>query len=98
MYSFVFFKDTATTEIYTYGHTLSLHAALPISSRCGTGRYGCAVRGRRYSVLAGLRGWLGKRKRPCVGLFLVFPETRGLRSGCVPLSASVWAEIGRAHV
>src|SRR3546814_14059185 len=26
------FKDTATTEIYTYGHTLSLHDALPISS------------------------------------------------------------------
>src|SRR3546814_18177636 len=27
---FFFFNDTATTEIYTYGHTLSLHAALPI--------------------------------------------------------------------
>src|SRR3546814_6583942 len=25
-----FFKDTATTEIYTYCHTLSLHDALPI--------------------------------------------------------------------
>src|SRR3546814_1583131 len=30
-----FFNDTATTEIYTYGHTRSLHDALPISS---TGR------------------------------------------------------------
>src|SRR3546814_4244310 len=29
-----FFNDTATTEIYTYGHTLSLHDALPIC--CGT--------------------------------------------------------------
>src|SRR3546814_2806255 len=29
---FVFFvTHTATTEIYTYGHTLSLHDALPIS-------------------------------------------------------------------
>src|SRR3546814_13885475 len=28
-----FFNETATTEIYTYGHTLSLHDALPISSR-----------------------------------------------------------------
>src|SRR3546814_449012 len=28
----VFFNDTATTEIYTYGHTLSLHDALPILS------------------------------------------------------------------
>src|SRR3546814_7749346 len=28
---FLFFIDTATTEIYTYRHTLSLHDALPIS-------------------------------------------------------------------
>src|SRR3546814_3398899 len=28
---FCFFNDTATTEIYTYLHTLSLHDALPIS-------------------------------------------------------------------
>src|SRR3546814_969131 len=27
---FLFFNDTATTEIYTYGHTRSLHDALPI--------------------------------------------------------------------
>src|SRR3546814_20250079 len=30
VYFFFFFNDTATTEIYTYGHTLSLHDALPI--------------------------------------------------------------------
>src|SRR3546814_16769098 len=29
--SFFFFHTTATTEIYTYLHTLSLHDALPIS-------------------------------------------------------------------
>src|SRR3546814_1129076 len=29
---FFFFNYTATTEIYTYGHTLSLHDALPIST------------------------------------------------------------------
>src|SRR3546814_8651216 len=29
-FCFFFFKDTATTEIYTYCHTLSLHDALPI--------------------------------------------------------------------
>src|SRR3546814_7503531 len=28
-----FFNDTATTEIYTYWHTLSLHDALPIARR-----------------------------------------------------------------
>src|SRR3546814_18286094 len=32
MMLFFFFNDTATTEIYTYLHTLSLHDALPI---CG---------------------------------------------------------------
>src|SRR3546814_18451565 len=28
---FLCFKDTATTQIYTYGHNLSLHDSLPIS-------------------------------------------------------------------
>src|SRR3546814_15913851 len=31
--SFFFFNDTATTQIYTYGHTLALHDALPIFLR-----------------------------------------------------------------
>src|SRR3546814_6513426 len=30
LFMIFFFNDTATTEIYTYGHTLSLHDALPI--------------------------------------------------------------------
>src|SRR3546814_7467060 len=30
------FNETATTEIYTYGHTLSLHDALPICGLTGT--------------------------------------------------------------
>src|SRR3546814_17908782 len=30
--SFFLFNDTSTPEIYTYGHTLSLHDALPISA------------------------------------------------------------------
>src|SRR3546814_17169760 len=30
---FFFFIDTAPTRIYTYGHTLSLHDALPICQR-----------------------------------------------------------------
>src|SRR5213596_4328436 len=32
LFCFFFFKDTATTEIYTRPYTLSLHDALPISS------------------------------------------------------------------
>src|SRR3546814_13289853 len=31
-YSLFYFNVTATTEIYTYGHTLALHDALPISA------------------------------------------------------------------
>src|SRR3546814_11970786 len=34
LYRCFFFNDTATTEIYTYGHTLSLHDALPILPPC----------------------------------------------------------------
>src|SRR3546814_19887297 len=30
MYIYFFFKETATTDSYTYLHTLSLHDALPI--------------------------------------------------------------------
>src|SRR5256885_12185961 len=44
---FFFFNDTATTEIYT----LSLHDALPISSR----------RGRSLSRSPWLRRWRGRR-------------------------------------
>src|SRR6266581_9648245 len=36
---FFFFNDTATTEIYT----LSLHDALPISSRCSTASIVCVL-------------------------------------------------------
>src|SRR3546814_17503887 len=32
LFFFFFFNDPATTDIYTYVHTLSLHDALPISS------------------------------------------------------------------
>src|SRR3546814_18232946 len=35
---FFFFNDTATTEIYTYGHTLSLHDAIPILVEALEGR------------------------------------------------------------
>src|SRR5213076_3637414 len=39
LFFFFFFNDTATTEIYTVGNTLSLHDALPIwwCGRSGTG-------------------------------------------------------------
>src|SRR3546814_6219215 len=46
--SFFFFNDTATTEIYTYGHTLSLHDALPI--------YGLPVEEAKRAVIARAEG------------------------------------------
>src|SRR5258705_9165544 len=49
--SFFFFNDTATTEIYT----LSLHDALPISSRRSD-----ADRFSRHAA-DGLRAWIGTR-------------------------------------
>src|SRR3546814_9464206 len=57
---FFFFNDTATTEIYTYRHTLSLHDALPIWIYCEyqRGDHGRPVRStdsahRRPSLLVG---------------------------------------------
>src|SRR3546814_14376242 len=66
------FNDTATTTIYTYGHTLSLHDALPIyrhwrqppwiRSESRFGREG------RESVATcpaqAHRGWMRKRPHP----------------------------------
>src|SRR3546814_20074622 len=51
---FFFFKDTATTEIYTYRHTLSLHDALPLP------RPGGGVAEHR----------VGARQGPAFGLFI----------------------------
>src|SRR3546814_19494905 len=33
MLPYLFFNDTSTTDYYTYGHTLSVHDARPISDR-----------------------------------------------------------------
>src|SRR3546814_17448313 len=50
-----FLKDTATTEHYTYGHTRSLHDALPIFRSAGA----CVRRDpRRRSVPS----WRGQRR------------------------------------
>src|SRR3546814_17184527 len=48
--SFFFFHDTATTQIYTDWHTLSLHDALPIS-RCRSRRGDGQARRALWPVL-----------------------------------------------
>src|SRR3546814_5769333 len=51
---FFFFKDTATTEIYTYLHTLSLHDALPI---CMAGHRGAICSARATFSSSTRRAW-----------------------------------------
>src|SRR3546814_2370423 len=50
LYHVFFLNDTATTEIYTYRHTLSLHAALPIYSP-RRHEVECRPRNRYHSVV-----------------------------------------------
>src|SRR3546814_16136978 len=68
---FFFFHYTATTEIYTYLHTLSLHDALPISHHGDTKAFARAAHQifRRYAnaVEIDLRSRLGM---PAEFLFL----------------------------
>src|SRR3546814_10642552 len=65
MYGCFFVNDTATTEIYTYLHTLSLHDALPIClgggvQRCRAGR---RRTGRcRKRLLARRHAWRGRAR------------------------------------
>src|SRR5213082_3375480 len=46
IFSFFFFNDTATTEIYTVSDTLSLHDALPICASFGPKAPAIAMAGR----------------------------------------------------
>src|SRR3546814_15195911 len=50
-----FFNDTATSELYTYRHTLSLHDARPISQHIGLGerRRGGGAKNLEFRRLVG---------------------------------------------
>src|SRR3546814_18966008 len=80
----LFFNDTATTEIYTYGHTLSLHDALPISSRTDRARRraGRSTRRRPARRAAAARSSArgGERFRP-------LPRAQGFFFGVAALAA-----------
>src|SRR3546814_5105421 len=59
---YFFFNDTATPEIYTYGHTLSLHDALPIFPLAGLRwlrvlRVGTLLIRLQRLGLIDMRGW-----------------------------------------
>src|SRR3546814_11938640 len=91
LYSFVFFNDTATTEIYTDCHTLSLHDALPIFS-LGVGFASVAfalVLGVGLGLLSGyLGGTVDAIIMRIADVQLTFPA----------ILIALLIEIGRAHV
>src|SRR3546814_16945954 len=65
MFIIFFFNETATTEIYTYLHTLSLHDALPVSTRTISARPG---RGTSSGCPAQMK--TGGPERPPVSVFI----------------------------
>src|SRR3546814_20618654 len=81
-----FFNVTATTEIYTYGHPLTLHDALPISARRPPARPRvCLVspKLRRPNPIPRRRNWCPSPARSYAAFR---PQRRRL------------LQIGRAHV
>src|SRR3546814_9742762 len=107
-----FFNVSATTEIYTYWHTLSLHDALPISVTLGFSAYGVAQAGMSAVTAAGLGDPTSPEER-VVALQAELAEVKTAAKAHVgkveqrqDLIAAVLAgrsspeeiEIGRAHV
>src|SRR3546814_15399330 len=98
-----FFNETATTENYTYGHTLSLHDALPSSREYlepvrflgnrSSGRQGIAL--ARTAAARGAEVTL-------VAANVTLPAPAGVKvvevSTTAELREAVVSEIGRAHV
>src|SRR3546814_20909009 len=56
---YFFFNDPATTDIYTYGHTLSLHDALPIYAYARTAAARAGERGTAWSARRRRAGGVG---------------------------------------
>src|SRR3546814_16977956 len=85
-----FYKVTATTEFYTFGHTLSLHDALPIYHRGGAGGVFTGDRGASVRAMAeAFENWI-VRQQGIVGIIsaavsggpaLVTPAMRRLPIG-----------------
>src|SRR3546814_17731316 len=98
---FFFFKDTATTEIYTYRHTLSLDDALP----CCPVRRVRGLRGPRHDAATirarapGARGLARQGARRGPGEPGAAEPLRLLAVGRqAARRQDVGREIGRAHV
>src|SRR3546814_12009049 len=101
---FVFFNDTATTEIYTYCHTLSLHDALPISlhrSLMEVGQFGrnaddiYANAPAMYGIDIGTEQGHGFR---CIPPENTFGSLMGTDITKLSVEERLKIQIGRAHV
>src|SRR3546814_14676145 len=99
MYLFFFFNDTATTEIYTYLHPLSLHEALPISANS---RFASACRNSSSISLRDSRfrsksslNQVQRIRPPRLDAYMATSERRRSSDDA---SVSPCAKIGRAHV
>src|SRR3546814_11925309 len=98
---FFFFNDTATTEIYTYVHTLSLHDALPISKQIALAEW---LRALFAHVAGGHIGEGGARenidridRRTRMMTANRAPFEVGKPSRLLPIEVG-HSKIGRAHV
>src|SRR3546814_14238143 len=106
---FFFFNDTATTVIYPYGHTLSLHDALPISSGSGAAAHqgtlstatrpasrSPPVRSARASPTRSALRW---RSGSCaLASVPTWSTTAPTASSATATSRRACPKIGRAHV
>src|SRR3546814_2043003 len=106
---YFFFNDTATTEIYTYLHTLSLHDALPIwqyrqrAVHGGGGEGLPDAGGDARRPVERARGDLARIRRRGEVCRPLPRQRRARRSEAPGLAAGVFRaepvrEIGRAHV
>src|SRR3546814_9619815 len=94
-----FFNVTATTQIYTYWHTLSLHAALPIShAAASTGRRSAGSRQARRLIMAAVNSRKrGAAERPLSAPFSFRSRESGQiglieRRGARRRSFKVWSK------
>src|SRR3546814_20083547 len=94
---FCFFKCTGTTEIYTYGHTRSLHDALPISPVLVNSPRGATDRDR-WSGTTTARGRLATRAEERRAVHERHSADRGAALVAGLSLAPVGVQIGRAHV
>src|SRR3546814_12387642 len=100
---FFFFNDTATTEIYTYCHTLSLHDALPILASPGptcrrtrTPRTRWCAAGAEQPARPSAPPT--RRLQPSTHLRLPTNRQLGCRGALLPEPEPRADQIGRAHV